>query len=67
MALTKWGFIYTLGAEGGPDEHTDIIGSDACRLVTAGVEWVDQAPEAAKKLLDQGVELIELRGEFGPV
>ena len=67
MALTKWGFIYTLGDEGDPDEHTDVIGSEACRLVTVGIERVDQAPEAAKKLLEQGVELIELCGAFGPV
>ena len=67
MALTKWGFIYTLGAEGDPDEHTDVIGSEACRLITVAVERVDQAPEAAKKLVDQGAELIELCGAFGPV
>ena len=67
MALTKWGFIYTLGADGDPDEHTDVLGSEACRLVTVGVERVEQAPEAAKKLLERGVELIELCGAFGPV
>ena len=67
MALTKWGFIYTLGGEGNPDEHTDVLGSEACRLVTVGVERVDQAPKAAKKLLEQGMELIELCGAFGPV
>lgn len=67
MALTKWGFIYTLGDEGDPDENTEYIGSEACRLITIAVERSEQAPEAAKKLVAEGVELIELCGAFGPV
>ena len=61
------GFIYALGAEGDPEEHTDVLSSEACRLVTVGVERVDQAPEAAKKLLEHGVNLVEPCGAFGPV
>ena len=67
MALTKWGFIYTLGAEGDPDGHTDVLGSEAYPLVPVGVKRVDQAPEAARELLERGVEPIELCGAFGPV
>lgn len=67
MAPTKWGFIYTLGDEGDPGENTDFVGSGACRLITIAVERPGQAPEAAKKLVAEGVELIELCGAFEPV
>lgn len=67
MALTKWGFIYTLGEEGGHDDHMDVIGSEACRLVAVAVARPDEATEVAKQLVAEGVELIELCGAFGPV
>lgn len=67
MAMTRWGFIYTLGDEGDPAGNMDVIGSEGCRLVTVGVSRLDQAPEAAKTLVADGVELIELCGAFGPV
>jgi hypothetical protein len=50
MALTKWGFIYTLGDKGDPDENTDFIGSEACRLITVAVERPEQAFQARRKM-----------------
>lgn len=64
MALTKWGFIYTLGGDAG-DRRTDVVGSPGCVLVVVGVPSVDDAPAAARELVDDGVELIELCGAFG--
>lgn len=64
--MEKWGFIYTLGD---PDAamETTTIGTPACRLVCVGVPAVDDGPAAARRLVDEGVELIELCGAFaGP-
>ena len=56
----KWGFIYTLDdATGAP--RTDVIGT----LVCVGVPNIAAAPAAARKLVADGVELIEVCGAFG--
>jgi len=58
--MQKWGFIYTLNsADDSP--RTDTIGT----LICVGIRAVSDAPEAARKLLAEGVELIELCGAFG--
>ncbi len=62
--MKKWGFIYTLGDEAG-SSRVDQLGSGACELVCIGVPSVAEAPAAARQLLDQGVQLIELCGAFG--
>jgi hypothetical protein len=64
MALKKWGFIYTLD-DPSALQRTDILGSQACEMVCIGISNVADAPETARKLLAQGVELIELCGAFG--
>ena len=56
----KWGFIYTLDDASEP-ARTDVIGT----LVCAGIPTVADAPQVARKMLDEGVELIELCGGFG--
>ena len=66
MALTKWAFIYTLGTEKGAPRW-DELGSDECRLITVGVASVEDAAGAAKRLAEEGVQLVELCGAFGPV
>jgi predicted polyphosphate/ATP-dependent NAD kinase len=66
MALSRWGFIYTLGPDADAGSNrVDVVGSPGCVLVTVGVPSVDDAPAAARELVDDGVELIELCGAFG--
>ena len=62
--MRKWGFIYTLG-DSSADARWDRVGKAACELVCVGVASVDDAPAAARELIDDGVELIELCGAFG--
>ncbi len=61
--MKKWGFIYMLG-DPTAASRTDTIGSAACALVAVGVPSVDAAPEAARTLLAECVQLIELCGAF---
>ena len=61
--MDKWGFIYTLGDPAAPSVTTT-TGSAACELVCVGVPSVDDGPDAARHLLAEGVELIELCGAF---
>lgn len=55
----KWGFIYTLD-DPGDSMRIDIIGTLTC----VGVPDIAAAPEAARRLLADGVQLIELCGAF---
>lgn len=61
--MRKWGFIYTLG-DPGAAARRDEVGSPACELVCLGIPGVDGAADAARSLLDEGVQLIELCGAF---
>lgn len=56
----KWAFIYTLD-EPATEPHIDTIGS----LICIGVSSVAEAPPLARRLVADGVELIELCGGFG--
>ena len=56
----KWAFIYTLD-DPSAEARIDVIGS----LVCAGVSNVSDAPAVARRLVADGVELIELCGGFG--
>ena len=58
--MQKWGFIYTLDAPA-DQPRVDRLGT----LIAVGVPTVRDAPAAARKLLAEGVELIELCGAFG--
>jgi hypothetical protein len=62
--MKKWGFIYTLGAPS-DTPRVDSIGSESCAMICVGVSSVAEAPDVARKLLSEGVELIELCGGFG--
>lgn len=44
-----------------------VVETAACRSVFVGVDRPDQAPDAARRLVADGVQLIELCGGFGPV
>lgn len=63
--MQRWGFIYTLGADA-TEQRVDRIGSPGCELIAVGVCSVDDASDAARLLVEQGAELVELCGAFGP-
>lgn len=63
--MHRWGFVYTLGSEA-TEHRVDHIGSPDCELITVGVASAGDGADAARWLLDQGAELIELCGAFGP-
>jgi predicted methyltransferase len=56
----KWAFIYALD-DGSPTTRTDVIGT----LVCVGVSRLEDAAAEARKLVAEGVKLIELCGGFG--
>lgn len=56
----KWAFIYTLDDPASPP-RLDTLGEMLC----VGIANVADAPALARKLVDEGVELIELCGGFG--
>jgi hypothetical protein len=58
--MYKWAFIYT-NDDGSTTTRVDVIGS----LVCVGVARVEDAAAEARKLVTQGVKLIELCGAFG--
>lgn len=63
MALSKWGFVYTL-SEGEPIRR-DELGSESCRLIAVGVPSTDLASDACLQLVSEGCELVEFCGAFG--
>jgi uncharacterized protein DUF6506 len=68
MALRYWAFIYkSPGFD--PEKNVAVMESPACRMKAIGVDMAhpEQAIEAAKTLVAEGVQAIELCGGFGPV
>jgi predicted polyphosphate/ATP-dependent NAD kinase len=66
VALRKFGFLVT-GSGLNPQEHVVVMKSLAFEMTAIGVESPDQGIEVAKQMVEDGVELIELCGGFGPV
>jgi len=66
MALSRFGFIVT-GAGLDPAVHRLEMSSPAFTMVAVGVSTAAQAPAVAKALVDDGIQLLELCGGFGPV
>ncbi|MFD8546543.1 DUF6506 family protein [Streptomyces sp. NPDC059649] len=66
MALTHWGFIYTAAGSAAGGE-VNVVDTGSCRSVFIGVSKPEEGVEAARKLVADGVQLIELCGGFGPV
>ncbi|WP_214322916.1 DUF6506 family protein [Nonomuraea sediminis] len=66
MALTHWAFIYTApGVEPGGQWTT--VDTQACRTELVAIQSVEHVVAAAERLADQGTQLIELCGAFGPL
>lgn len=68
MALKKWAFIYlSPGFE--RTKHTTRLRSPECEYVSVGIDFKDknQVIEIACDLVNEGVQMIELCGGFGPL
>ncbi|MFJ2741496.1 DUF6506 family protein [Streptomyces sp. NPDC087440] len=66
MALDAFGFLFT-GRGLDPDQDRSVIERDGFRAVLVGMADPAQAPAVAAALVDEGIQLIELCGGFGPV
>jgi hypothetical protein len=66
MALSRFGFIVT-GAGLQPAVHRSVMRSPQFEMHTVGVSSPAEGAVAARLLLDEGVQLIELCGGFGPL
>ena len=61
MALTKFGFIVT------GDNFVQYQGTPKFSMKVVGVSQPSQGIEAAKEMVAEGIQLIELCGGFSPV
>src|SRR4051795_5931340 len=68
MALKKWAYIF-LSPGFNRETHTTRMLSSECEFVTIGLDFndKDQVLEIARKLVEEGVQMIELCGGFGPL
>lgn len=66
MALTHWGFIYT-AAGSSPEGTITTADTGRCRTVLVGIPSPEHVVDVAKRLVGEGVQLIELCGGFGPL
>lgn len=66
MALTKFGFIVT-GSGLNPETHRVSMKSPTFEMFVIGISEPSQGPHVACSLVDEGVQLIELCGGFGPI
>jgi Family of unknown function (DUF6506) len=61
MALTKFGFIVT------GDRFVQYQGTEKFSMKVVGVRHPEEGIAAAKEMLTEGIQLIELCGGFSPV
>ena len=66
MALSKFGFIVT-GPGLDPAQHRVTLRSPAFEMMAVGVSEQAQALPVAQRMVEEGVQLIELCGGFGPL
>ena len=66
MALSRFGFIVT-GAGLQPALHHSVMRSAHFEMRTIGISSSTEGANAARLLLAEGVQLIELCGGFGPI
>lgn len=62
--MVTWAFIFIAnGCD--PSKHAAIIDSPGLKTIVAGVDSVDAGCKVAKKIVEEGCQLIELCGGFG--
>jgi hypothetical protein len=66
MALTNFGFIVQ-GDGFDPESDVQVMETSSFRMTTIGVAHAEQGGDAAKRLVADGAQLIELCGGFGPI
>ncbi|MDB4976523.1 MAG: hypothetical protein JWN48_4864 [Myxococcaceae bacterium] len=66
MALRKFGFIVT-GAQLAPGQNRVVMSSPAFEMIAVGVAKAEDGVEVARALVDEGIQLLELCGGFGPI
>ena len=66
MALTKFGFIVR-GDGFDPETDVQIMESPDFKMTTIGISHLEQVCDAARRLVADGVQMIELCGAFGPI
>lgn len=68
MALRFWAYVF-ISPGFDPGKNVTELASATCRFKTVGIDVSkkEQVVEVAKKLVSEGVQLIELCGGFGPV
>ena len=66
MGLSRFGFLVT-GAGLDPRKDRVVMQSDSFTMIVIGMAQASDGPAAAKQLADEGVQLIELCGGFGPL
>jgi hypothetical protein len=65
MALTKFGFIVS-GKNLDPANNTMTMTSPGFTMIAVGVSHPEEGIRIARGMVEQGVQLIELCGGFGP-
>ena len=66
MALTNFGFIVR-GDGFDPERDVQVMETPAFKMTTIGISRPEQGMDAARRLVADGVQLIELCGAFGPI
>ncbi|GCE49980.1 hypothetical protein EI42_01719 [Thermosporothrix hazakensis] len=68
MALRKWAYIY-LSPGFSPEKNTVSTKNDICEFIAVGLDFQqkERVIEVARELYQNGVQMIELCGGFGPV
>ena len=61
MALEKFGFIVV------GDEFEQVQGTERFQMKVVGIRKPKDAIDVAKAMVDEGIQIIELCGAFGPV
>lgn len=64
MKLTQYGFIFV---GDGMKANESVLDSGTFRTVVVGVSEPAEALPVAVKMVEDGIQLIELCGEFGPI